>query len=278
MPQERINTSFGELHTVVQGNLASDKTLLLLHANSSCWQAFTPILDDEVLKSTYKMIAFDFPGHGESSDALDSHLAYNIPGYAKAAIEVLQHFQVKSYVAFGSSLGGHVAWDMIKFLESNDEIQVRGVMASGSTPIGNIEEVQEGFNLDLNDNVASAETMSEEQMELVVKHGYGGTPQQFMYDSMKRTDKLARQLMFEHVAKGEMTDERKLVRETQVPLAIVNGENDMFIHLDVLDKLEFGNLWKGKAIRIKGSGHGSYWDNPDEFMPYLIQFAAYCYV
>lgn len=277
MPHEKVSTRYGEIHAVVEGNPESDKTLLLLHGNSSTWRAFTPILENEVLKSIYKIIAFDFPGHGESSDAPNPHLSYSIPAYARVAIEILGHFQVKSYVAFGSSLGGQVAWDMIKFLESSQDIQVRGVMTSGSIPFGNIEEIQEGFKVDLNDNVATTETFTEEQIEHMVKYAYGGTPQPFMSQSMRRTDQAARPLMFQSIVNGENTNERQLVKETSVPLAIVNGENDVFIRLDLLDQLEFGNLWKGKAIAIPGSGHCPYWDNPSAFLPILIEFAAGCY-
>lgn len=277
MPHEKVSTRYGEIHAVVEGNLESNRTLLLLHGNSSTWRAFTPILENEVLKSIYKIIAFDFPGHGESSDAPNPHLSYSIPAYARVAIEILGHFHVKSYVAFGSSLGGQVAWDMIKFLESSQDIQVRGVMTSGSTPFGNIEEIQEGFKVDPKDNVATTETFTEEQIEHMVKYAYGGTPQPFMSQSMRRTDQAARPLMFQNIVNGENTDERQLVKETRVPLAIVNGENDIFIRLDLFDQLVFGNLWKGKAITIPGSGHCPYWDNPSEFLPFLIEFAAECY-
>ncbi|EED23335.1 alpha/beta hydrolase, putative [Talaromyces stipitatus ATCC 10500] len=264
MPHETINTVFGQLHAVVQGNLDSDKTLLLLHGNSSTWKAFTPILDDEVLKSTYKLIAFDLPGHGDSGDAPNPQLSYNIPAYAKAALEVLRHFQVKSYVAYGSSMGGQIAWDMIKIAEDFD---VRGVMTSGSSPFGSVEEIQEGFKFNSDDNVATTGSYTDEQVEWAVKNAYGGVPQPF----------IARPLMFENIVKGESTDQRKIVKETKVPIAIVNGETDPFINLDVFDRLEFGNLWKGKQITILGSGHCPYWDNPDEFLPILVEFAANCY-
>lgn len=278
MHQETINTVFGDLHAIVQGNLDSDKTLLLLHGNSSTWKAFGPILDDEVLNSTYKIIAFDLPGHGDSADAPDPQLSYNIPAYAKAAWEVLDHFKVKSYVAFGSSMGGQVAWSMIDIAKAtHKEVDIRGVMASGSVPFGNVEDIQEGFNINTEDSVATTESMTDEQIEWAVKHAMGGTPQPFMYECLKRTDQRARPLMFEHIVKGESTDQRKVVKETKVPIAIVNGETDVFIKLDVFDRLEFGNLWKGKAITIKGSGHCPYWDNPKEFLPILTEFVADCY-
>lgn len=218
------------------------------------------------------------PGHGDSADAPDPQLSYNIPAYAKAALEVLDHFKVKTYVAFGSSMGGQVAWSMIDIAKAtHKEVDIRGVMASGSVPFGNVEDIQEGFNINTEDSVATTESMTDEQIEWAVKHAMGGTPQPFMYECLKRTDQRARPLMFEHIVKGESTDQRKVVKETKVPIAIVNGETDVFIKLDVFDRLEFGNLWKGKAITIKGSGHCPYWDNPKEFLPILTEFVADCY-
>ncbi|QGA15327.1 hypothetical protein EYB26_002984 [Talaromyces marneffei] len=277
MPQETISTVYGDLHAIVNGNLDSDKTLLLLHGNSSTWKAFTPILDNELLQSTYKILAFDLPGHGDSADAPDPQLSYSIPAYAKAALEVLRHFQVKSYVAFGSSMGGQIAWSMIEISKSTQEFDIRGVMTSGSVPFGNLEEAQEGFNINSEDSFATAGSYTGEEVEWAVNNAYGGTPRLFMYEALRRTDQGARPLMFEHIVKGGSTDQRKVVKETQVPLAVVNGEKDVLIKLDVFDRLEFGNLWKGKAITVKGSGHCPYWDNPKEFLPMLTEFADECY-
>jgi hypothetical protein len=36
-----------------------------------------------------------------------------------------------------------------------------------------------------------------------------------------------------------------------VPLAVVHGAADPFIKLDIVDGLKYGNLWRGKCIRLR---------------------------
>ena len=86
--------------------------LLLIHGNSSCRGVFQHQLHGQ-LAENYRFIAFDLPGHGQSSDAPDPARTYTRPGLAEAAVELLEKLRITQVVVFGWSLGGHIGIEMM---------------------------------------------------------------------------------------------------------------------------------------------------------------------
>ena len=99
------------------GSIAVEETghggfpILLIHGNSSCRGVFRNQMEGPLAKN-HRLIAFDLPGHGQSSDAPDPSRSYTRPGFADAAIEFLGMLGVVDVVVFGWSLGGHIALEM----------------------------------------------------------------------------------------------------------------------------------------------------------------------
>ena len=86
--------------------------LLLIHGNSTSHRVFCNQLDGAV-GETHRCVAFDLPGHGDSTDAKDSDRTYNMQGYAAAAAELMDTLGIDRYAVLGWSLGGHIALDMM---------------------------------------------------------------------------------------------------------------------------------------------------------------------
>ncbi len=76
--------------------------VLFIHGNSSCKEMFGRQLVSE-LGLNYRMIAFDLPGHGASSNAPDPALTYSIHGFADAAIALLAELKIDKAVVVGWS-------------------------------------------------------------------------------------------------------------------------------------------------------------------------------
>lgn len=290
----KIPTPQGEINAARRGT--SPNTILLIHVNSGSWRMFEPLLASDSLASRYTLIAFDLPGHGGSADAPAGHQAatqvYTFAGYARAAAAVLRHYAAASVVIYGCSLGGHVAVDAAMQLAEDDDdddgddndsgnevkvkVKVRGLMTSGSPLCHSRAEALEGFNLDLDDNVAAAGALTEDQVQIMVRKGFGGVEEPWMREAALRTDARARPTMFESIMRGDGRDHRKFVRETTAfPLAVVNGADDEFIKRDVFEEIHVGhgNLWRGRIIRVEGSGHSPCWDQPAVFIPLFEEFA-----
>jgi pimeloyl-ACP methyl ester carboxylesterase len=94
---------------------------------------------DAPFAASYRMIAFDLPGHGQSSAAPDPQRSYTLPGFADATIELLGALGISEAVVFGSSLGGHIAIEMLCRYPG-----MRALLLSGSPPIGTVQSVNDG--------------------------------------------------------------------------------------------------------------------------------------
>ena len=81
-----VDTAHGRLACVETEGRGT--AVLFIHGNSSCKEIFARQLEGE-LGSRYRMIAFDLPGHGASSNAPEPARTYSIHGFANAAIELL---------------------------------------------------------------------------------------------------------------------------------------------------------------------------------------------
>ena len=105
VPPERIDRKIKTTHADTQvyesipiDNDPTKPIVVFLHGNSFCSKIWLPFFDNDIA-STYHLIAIDYPGHGESSDASDAVLSYNMPGYADAILQVLEEIQPSRYVA-----------------------------------------------------------------------------------------------------------------------------------------------------------------------------------
>src|SRR4051812_15131814 len=81
--RQDVVTSHGTLAVEQRGE--GETAVLLVHGNSSCRGVFRHQLEAS-FAARYRMIAFDLPGHGQSSDAPDPQRSYTLPGFADATL------------------------------------------------------------------------------------------------------------------------------------------------------------------------------------------------
>jgi len=90
--------------------------------------------------------------------------------------------------------------------------------------------------------------------------------------AIARADGLARKTVFEAARAGLGIDQRCLVENSSVPLAVVNGAEDPLINLDYLEAPKYANLWRGRCHRLQGLRHAPFWEAPDIFDGLLGSF------
>jgi pimeloyl-ACP methyl ester carboxylesterase len=78
-----------------------------------------------------RLVAFDLPGHGRSSDAIDPARTYTLPGFADVLREILSLLAIEEAVVLGWSLGGHIALKMMQEFSG-----AKGLVLVGSPPVG----------------------------------------------------------------------------------------------------------------------------------------------
>lgn len=249
----------------------SGRPILLIHGNSSCKEVFDRQFADLSL-ADFRLIAFDLPGHGASENAKDPAKTYNLAGYADTVEQVLRQLGLQKPIVLGWSLGGHIALEMV-----GRNTELAGVMISGTPPIKpDFECLMAGFNIDPDaENLTGKRDFTDADAITYATHtsatADGLDPH--LHAMCRRTDGLARELMFGSIVQGLPLDEREIVATMVEPLAIVNGAGDPFIRAAYFDTLTCNSLWRGKVARIEGAGHAPFRQQPSEFNRLLKEFA-----
>lgn len=218
------------------------------------------------LARSCRLIAFDLPGHGDSEDATDPDRTYTRPGFADAAIEVLQALAINDAIVFGWSLGGHIAIEMSARFPG-----MRGLMISGTPPFGR-DEAAQGFQKSGHGSLGRKRHLSDSEV-VDFARGMAGEPvEPFLREAIARADGRAREILFQARDAGAGIDQRRAVESNPMPLAVVNGEDDPFINLDFVDRIAYANLWDARCHRLAGLGHAAFWSGPRLFNPILERF------
>jgi pimeloyl-ACP methyl ester carboxylesterase len=284
-----LKSDHGDLHITSTTPLTSippsTPAIFLIHGNSSSARIFTYIFSSP-LALTHRILAFDLPGHGDSTNAPDPHRSYTQSGYGDAAIDVLEFMEVKEVIVLGWSLGGHIGIEMLDKLLDPDHpasklgIRMRGLMLVGTPPSLGIEEVKAGF-IWPDEPSAAKDQLTEAEIDGMADaacgSAFGGIPQVWMRANVLRTDGRARKRMFEAYRGREGCDQRAVMgKDLGTLVAVVNGAEEQFVDLDYVDNVKFERLWEGKCHRIPGHGHTSFYEGWETFQPFLDRFAKDC--
>lgn len=272
--QQKVQTSHGTIAANISPGSASP-ALLTIHGNSSCSNIFKHITASP-LASNFKTINIDLPGHGDSSDAPHPDQSYTQKAYADMAFQVLEHLGIARVVVLGWSLGGHIAIELMERCRGTG-VRLVGIMIVGTPPIPHGDPGAGFKGMEAGALVAFKETLSSEEKDLFAQSSAGEPYEAWMRDAVERTDGRARRIMFDAMAGGRDSDQRALVEtHKDVLVAVVNGRDEPFVHIDYIASLRFANLWRGRCFELEGLKHAPFWEQPGAFQPYLDDFMADC--
>jgi pimeloyl-ACP methyl ester carboxylesterase len=252
---------------------ASDgPAIVLCHGNSASSRAFEKQLDGE-LGERFRLIAIDWPGHGDSSRAAEPETTYTLPGYARVLCDVVKALDVGTAVFVGWSLGGHVV------LEAAPDLpRAAGRLVFGAPPVGKPADMARAFRPDPVIGAAFREQSSEEEINALLAAflAPGTAVPAWSLEDFKRTDGTARAIVGASIGRGDFRDEVRVVAESATPLAILHGEHDRLVDRGYLDELAFAKLWRGSVQDMAGVGHTLQWEGAAAFDPLLEAFARDC--
>lgn len=244
--------------------------VLLIHGNSACKEAWRRQYESD-LGARYRMIAFDLPGHGGSKDAVDPEGTYNMPGYAEVATQLLSRLGVERAAVVGWSLGGHIAIEMISRFPG-----VVGFLISGTPPVSNesADAVAAGFHATETTALFGRESLTDDEMEEFARAamGYEMPLDPTSLSAVKRADGRTRSMMFAAFLGGNGVDQKRVVEETRIPTAVVNGAADPLVRGDFYETVRWGNLWENEVFALEGIGHAPFWSAPALFNDHLGRF------
>ena len=259
----RLPTSHGLIMVEEAGD--GELPVFLIHGNSLSREVFRKQLGG-TLSTRYRLFALDLPGHGDSGDAVNPSRTYTRPGLADAVIEVLGLLGLREVVVVGWSLGGHIALQM-----ASQFTGITGLLITGAPPVSR-HNMAEGFIPAPHMKLAGQQFFEESDIDAFGEAIFGAPVPPAFRRAIARADGLARKTIFEAARAGVGVDQRWVVENCPVPLAVVNGAEDPFVNLDYFDAPSYANLWSGRCHRLPGVKHAPFWEAPDIFDELLRRF------
>ncbi len=224
---------------------------------------------DEVipgLAGNYRVVAFDLPGHGESGMAKDR---YPIEDMASAAKELLDKLGLEKVAMFGHSLGGYITlafaelypkylngFSLIHSTASPDTEEAKAAREQNARKVQ--EEGPGEFIEGLSKKLFSPDNLdvNSKEVDEVVKIGMQAT-----------VDGLVSALK----AMKERPDRTYILKETELPVLLIAGEQDQIVP----PEKTFTVTKQGVDQHvIKGAGHMSMYEKPDELVKLIYHFLS----
>src|SRR5262249_2134623 len=143
--------------------------------------------------------------------------AYTRPGLADAAAEMLGLLGLVEVIVVGWSLGGHIALEMAAHSSG-----IRGLLISGAPPVSR-HNMAEGFIPTPHMRLAAQQYLTPSEIDAFGEAIFGAPIPIAFRRAMERADGLARKTIFAAARSGVGIDQRHLVENLGVPLAVVNG-------------------------------------------------------
>lgn len=262
-----VETSHGKIAYVDTGG--EGPVAIFVHGNSSSKRIFERQLNSG-LAQTYRLIALDLPGHGDSDNAPDPQATYFFAGFASALLEALEALQIEKAALFGWSLGGHIVLEMLARWPG-----AQSAMILGTPPVPmDTERAMSAFLPSETMGLTFQENFSAQDATTYVHESFmsAASVEPWMIEDALRADGRFRPIVLQAASEGRCLDEEEIVGSCEKPLAVVIGSKDTFVNRDFLTSLTYRNLWGGEVQVLEGCGHAPFWDATDEFNIFLGRF------
>lgn len=267
MPSAEKTIETAHARIAVRETSGAGLPVVMIHGNSCCKEVFASQMDGP-LGEAHRMIAFDLPGHGASSDAYDPRRSYSMAGYSDMVMELLGRLGVDKAVVFGWSLGGFIALELIPRFDG-----LVGLMIAGTPPVHPTpESLIGGYRMHPAVALIGQEVLSEQDQDMFAETIYGPALTPHFRQALRRTDGVSRRVVMETAFDGSSSDQRALAEKAGVPIAIVNGAEDPIINVDYVQSLTYATLWQNHCYAFRGAGHASFLTHPQLFNPIFEQF------
>jgi pimeloyl-ACP methyl ester carboxylesterase len=220
------------------------------------------------------LIALDLPGCGKSFRSETPEQDYSIKGLSKHVKDFLQDFNKNPYIIIACSLGANLIGEI-----SDELLNCKGVMLLSPTIIG--------FNLTVadilkpNPNLAPlfSANSTDEQLNLLVDE-LGNNLNHNLKEDVKTifnaVDPNFRTSMAASIGTSDYTDELQKLQNSNLPIAVVFGEEDKICFTNYIDKTPL-TKWHHKSILVPNSGHCVMLEQPKKLVEIIKEFAENCF-
>lgn len=244
-------------------------TLCFFHGNSSSKQSFENQFKG-ILKDRYRLVAFDLPGQGESQWTSSSEAPYQLNHLLKIIDQVTYQLGCSDGILIGHSLGGHLL--LQSALKCN---KFKGMVLFGTPPLTNPPNFMEGFFPTEAVSSFFKKDLTEKEIQTWAEHCFSSPhliPEYFC-SSIRATDPHLREAFAQMLGSLQYNDEKKILENLEMPVALFHGEKDRLINLSYLQSLQPKKLWRNQVCVLKETSHNPHIEDPAAFDLLLSQFA-----
>jgi pimeloyl-ACP methyl ester carboxylesterase len=244
--------------------------LLMLHGTAASKVVFARQFDS-ALSTRHRLIAIDLPGHGGSEIPRDPEVAYTGPGMATVVFDVLDALEIAKCAVFGWSLGGHIAIEMMR--QHTDRLA--GVILTGTPPAAHgLLGLLRAFQLRPEMLFSSKPHFTSQQAASFARLCYGDDVTPALLESILSSDGACRPILFRSLAASVGESQKRIVEQSPLPIAMINGRNEPIARLSYLESLHYQRLWGGACHVIDGAGHAPFLQRADRFNQLTGRFLA----
>jgi pimeloyl-ACP methyl ester carboxylesterase len=245
--------------------------IVFIHGNSLSASTFTHQFSDKALNK-FRLIAFDLPGHGNSSRSANPELDYSPKSFFTILSKLCKIMNVSNAILVGHSLGGHISINSLEFLPN-----AKALVTFGTTPLGVPARLDLAFlpnpMLEL---IFKPDLKPKEADEIAsVFIAKGACVPNEIIKSISCTDSLVRFYVGKALTSGQSNDELKIILSKKIPFAVFHGVEDQLVDVNYFKQLPKKMLWKESVHFITNAGHSPQLENPKEFNSLLLEFIEY---
>lgn len=269
MKKSIVETEVGRV-SLWQSEGTTGLPVLLCHSNSTSAAVFQAALTGAPGRER-RLIALEFPGHGDAPDSNHPERDYSIPGLGRFVGAVIAKLGLERYVLCGHSLGGHVLSEKLPDLPG-----ACGLFLISAPPIDQ-EALSWIFRPDPTEGCLFKAQLSDADVLrfancLASERRISAEQRHALTQAIARTDGHFRSNLGASLARGEFKSEREIQRNATVPIALVSGAEDPFIDPECYDKFVIPRLWEGQVQVIEQAGHTPQLENPAAFEATFARF------
>ncbi|MAM30548.1 MAG: hypothetical protein CMC13_16145 [Flavobacteriaceae bacterium] len=229
----------------VEENPTGNKTILFIHGNSLSKEIFSKQLTNNKFKD-FRLLALDLPGHGESQ-WLE---AYSVNQIVEDITSFCEEVILNSFIIVGHSLGGHMAIQALPKLK-----KCSGIFLIGTPPLQLPLNIEEAFMPHPAIPLLFKKELNKAELNIFSEALTLPEHQMFVKDQLNNTDLNFREQLLNSIQEGQMQDEVKILNKSNLPVAMIFGEEDKLVNFDYLKNIKLSQLDEKTPMYIKGGSH-----------------------
>lgn len=244
------------------------ETIILLHgfsANKSHWVRFVRYLPDE-----YRVLAMDMPGHGDSTQ--DMNTPYTVTDIVDRLSEAIDRIGVERFHMAGNSLGGLVSTRYA--LRNPDRVLTLGLFNAAGVTAPTPSELEK--HMEKGDNFLLPKTR--EAFDRLMDFTFCDPPfipwpghavlARTYIDNYPFNRKMWGDI---HEPDGELPDVSDRLGEITLPVFILWGDTDNFLHVSCVDVFE-QHISDSTSVIMDNCGHVPMMERPKETAGHYMRF------